>query len=190
MVCLKAGRDSDIVRAASLAADAVLMKDAPLLADAEVRRRIAGLKKHLREVTALLRDQAADEAPHVQRLLLARARQVQQETPPGPMGSTLHMLHLAEVLQQQVRYLRAGPDALNRCPAPPTAAVTARLPRHHTGPGTPRPPAPSRTHRRHAGGARRAAGLLRRHPGAAVLTAVVCLPSLYGLGELVTVLRA
>ncbi|MEU5584650.1 hypothetical protein [Streptomyces chrestomyceticus] len=164
------------------------MTDSPLLADAEVHRRIAGLKKHLREVTVLLRDQAADEAPQVLRLLLARARHVQQETPPGPMGPTLHMVHLAEVLQQQVRYLRAGPDALNRCPAPP--AVTARLPRRRTGPVAPRPPAPPRAHRRRAGCARRAAGLLRRHPGAAVLTAVVCLPSLYGLGELVTVLRA
>ncbi|MFK8848389.1 hypothetical protein [Streptomyces sp. Ac-502] len=113
------------------------MTDSPLLADAEVHRRIAGLKKHLREVTVLLRDQAADEAPQVLRLLLARARHVQQETPPGPMGPTLHMVHLAEVLQQQVRYLRAGPDALNRCPAPP--AVTARLPRRRTGPVAPSP---------------------------------------------------
>ncbi|WP_030660285.1 hypothetical protein [Streptomyces rimosus] len=188
--CLKAGRGADIIAAAALASDAVLMKDAPLLEGAEVHRRIAGLKKHLQDVTALLSDQAAEDSSHVLRLLLARARHVQQETPPSPLGPTLHMVHLAEVLQQQVRYLRAGPDALNRCPAPPPAAVTARLPRHRTGPVNPRPPAPATTRHRRAGCARRAAGVLRRHPGAAVLTAVVCLPSLYGLGELVTVLRA
>ncbi|MFH9425173.1 hypothetical protein [Streptomyces sp. NPDC017529] len=189
VACLKAGRDADVLAVAAQAADAVLVKDAPLLPDAEVRRRIVGLKRHLHAVTSLLNNRVSEDSPQVLRLLLKRAELVQQETPAGPMGPTVHMLHLAEAIQQQVRYLRAGPDALNRCPAPP-AAVTARLPRHRTGPVTPRPPAPPRAHRRRAGCARRAAGLLRRHPGAAVLTAVVCLPSLYGLGELVTVLRA
>ncbi|MFH8411097.1 hypothetical protein ACH4FX_40965 [Streptomyces sp. NPDC018019] len=168
----------------------ILFKDSRLLADKEVHRRIAGLRRHLQSVTTMLAHQA-DESPEPElyRLLTRAHYLIRQATPAGPMGPTLHMVHLAEVLQQHVRYLRAGPDALNRCPAPLPAAVTARLPRHRTGPVNPRPPAPATTRHRRAGCARRAAGLLRRHPGAAMLAAVVCLPSLYGLGELVTVLR-
>ncbi|MEU7260636.1 hypothetical protein AB0B21_33230 [Streptomyces rimosus] len=94
------------------------------------------------------------------------------------------------MLQQQVRYLEAGPAALNRASAPSAPAVTTRLPQPHPRPVSPRPSAAPEARHHRAGFARRAAALVRRHPGAAALTAVVCLPSLYGISQLVTVLHA
>ncbi|MFI9228615.1 hypothetical protein [Streptomyces rimosus] len=168
----------------------MLTKDSPLLPDAEVRRRVVGLKRHLQAATDVLSSRAGESPPHVLRLLLARSRQLQQETPTGPMGPTMHMIHLAEVLQHQVRYLEAGPNSLNRASAPSALVVTARSPQPRPRTTTPQPCTPPPARRRRGGYARRAAALVRRHPGAAVLTAVVCLPTLYGISALVTVLRA